>query len=60
MFVRTDQNRIDVKSDVNEREGMVVIRHSGEAITGIIFCQGIIRLGVEVVFISVRGAYLRI
>ena len=51
MFVRTDQNKIDVKSDVNEREGMVVIRHPGEEITGIFWCQGIIRLRVEVVFI---------
>ena len=51
MFMRMDQNRIGVKSDVNEREVIVLIRHSGEAINERFWRQGNIRLGVEVVSI---------
>ena len=29
-FVRSDQERIDLKSDVNEREGVVLVRFLGK------------------------------
>ena len=40
-FITTDQDRIDVKSDVNGREGIVLIRFSGKAIPGDFFVKGI-------------------
>ena len=40
MFVRSDQDGIDVKSDVNGRVGMVLTRLSGKAITGRFFVMG--------------------
>ena len=60
VFVRLDQDRIDVKSYVNRREVMVLIRRSGKAISGRFWSQDKIWLGVEVADIEGRGAYWRI
>ena len=59
MFMRADQDRIDIKSDDNEREGMVLIRLSGKSITGRFLCQGNTRLRVEVDVIYGKVAYQR-
>ena len=59
MFVRTDQDRIGVKSYVNEREVIVLIRRLEEVKAARFWRQGNIRLRVEVVVIEGRGAYWR-
>ena len=59
MFVREDQYRIDIKSDDNKREGMVLIKLSGKSITGRLLCQGNTRLRVEVDVIYGKVAYQR-
>ena len=55
----SDQDRIDVKSDVNRREGMLSIRRSGKAISGIFWRQEKIWLRVEMDDIEGRGDYRR-
>ena len=57
--MRSDQERIDVKSDANGMEGMVFIRRSGKAISGRLRRQGKIFLRVEVADIEGRGVYWR-
>ena len=52
--MRLDQDRIDVKIDVN---GKVSIRCSGKEIYGRFRCQGDIRWRVEVNDIEGRGTY---
>ena len=59
MFVRTDQDRIGVKSYVNEREVIVLIRRLEEVKAARFWRQGNIRLRVEVGVIEGRGAYWR-
>ena len=54
--VRSDQDRIDVKIDVN---GKVSIRFLVKAINGRLWCQGDIRWRVEVYDIKGRGTYHR-
>ena len=57
--MRSDQEGIDAKRDVNGREGMFLIRRSGKAIYGIFRSQRNIWLRVEVDDIEGRGAYCR-
>ena len=52
--MRSDQDGVDVKIDVNEK---VSIRCLGKEIYGRFRCQGEIRWRVEVVDIEGRGAY---
>ena len=58
--MRSDQEGIDAKSNVNGREGMFLIRRSGKEIYGRFLRQGNIWLGDEVADIEGRGAYWRI
>ena len=39
LILRSDQDGIDIKIDVNGREGMVLIRYLGKAIYGIFWRQ---------------------
>ena len=55
-FVWSDQDRIDVKSDVNRK---VFIRCSGKAIYVIFWRQGDTRWRVEMTNIEGRGTYHR-
>ena len=57
--MRLDQDGIDVKSDVNGREGMASIRCSRKAISGRFWRQGKIGLRVEVADIEGKGDYQR-
>ena len=57
--VRSDQDRIDVKNDVNGREIMVSIRCSEKVIYGKFRSQGEIMWRVEVADIKGRGTYQR-
>ena len=59
MFVRTDQDRIGVKSDINEREVIVLIRRLEEVNAARFWRQGNIRLRVEVAGIEGKGDYQR-
>ena len=59
MFVRLDLDDIDVKNDVNGREGMVSIRCPGKAIYGRFWSQENIRSRFEVADIEQRGTYQR-
>ena len=59
IFVRLDQDSIDIKHDANGREGMVSIRCLGKAIYGRFWCQGEIRWRVAVADIEWRETYLR-
>ena len=58
-YVRLDQGGIDVKSDVNGREGIVLIMCSRREIYGRAKHQGKIWLRSEVADIECRGAYCR-
>ena len=55
--LKSDQVRIEIKFDVNSREGVVSISSSGKEIFGRIWCQGNIRLMVEVATIERMGVY---
>ena len=57
--MRSDQDGIDIKSDVDKRDGMVLIRILGKAITSKFWSQGKIRVRIEVTAIDWRGAYCR-
>ena len=57
--MRSDEDEIDVNSDVNGKEGTVLIRCSGKEISGRFLRQGKIWLRVEVDEIEGRGAYWR-
>ena len=57
--MRSDEDGIDLKSDVNGREGIVLITRSGKAVSVRFLRQGKVRLRVEVAGIKWRGAYCR-
>ena len=57
--MKTEQYGVDVKSDVNGREGIVSVRRLGKAIIGRFWRQGNIRLRFEVDDIEGRGDYWR-
>ena len=57
--MRSDEDEIDVNSDVNRRRGMVFIRRSGKEISGRFLRQGKIWLRVELAEIEGSGAYQR-
>ena len=46
--MRSDEDGIDLKSDVNGREGIVLITRSGKAVSVRFLRQGKVRLRVEV------------
>ena len=55
----SEQDRIDVKGDVNQRKGMVLIRLSGKAFSGIFWRQEKIWLRIKMPDIEGRGDYRR-
>ena len=60
LILRSDQDGIEVKFDVNGRYEIVYIRYLGKVIYGIFWRQREIRWRVEVDDIEDRGTYQRI